>query len=266
MNRTRRLLRAELSAGPRKMKCSRKRTLAPPSWPPSTSQRLELEAAGGEDSARDWPESGTTSSAETESKNEIGWRRILAQRQNGRRRRYLDSAEGSWSRGLIVLEAQAVKQGSQQRAVAQSQTDCRSGPLAQQQRPRLRHRQALETVLRRGTTHAGNEHLGRCVSLSAEVLSSRRSRSVSKLACAEGMERTLPRPVEVVRHDQCTHSGRPPVYGAFSDAKCEHLPAARPADAIARKVHRESTCVDAEKVVAVGVPGRTGTSWQNGRV
>ena len=62
------------------------------------------------------------------------------------------------------------------------------------------------------------------------------------------------------------HSGRPPVHGAFFDAECEHFSAARPADAIARTVPRESTCFDAGKVVGVGGAGGRGTSWQNGRV
>ena len=115
MNRTRTVLRA---ARPQRVKCLRKRALAEPDWLPSTAHlpsipSLEARAAGGEDNARDWPESDTTSSTETEVKNEIGRRRIWAQRQNTRRRRYLDSAEGSWSQGLTVLEAQAVKQGSQ---------------------------------------------------------------------------------------------------------------------------------------------------------
>ena len=38
-----------------------------------------VQAAGGEDNTRDWSESDTTSSTETEFKNEIGRRRILAQ-------------------------------------------------------------------------------------------------------------------------------------------------------------------------------------------
>ena len=46
---------------------------------------------------RDWSGSDTTSSSETEVGNEGGRRRIQAQRQSRRRRRYLDNVKGSWN-------------------------------------------------------------------------------------------------------------------------------------------------------------------------
>ena len=54
--------------------------------------------------------------------------------------------------------------------------------------------------------------------------------------------------------------------GLFFDAECEHLFATRPADAIARKIHRESTCLNAGKLITVGGSRGGRTPWQNGRI
>ena len=56
------------------------------------------------------------------------------------------------------------------------------------------------------------------------------------------------------------------VRDSLLNAECEHLSAGRPADAVARKVHRESKGLDARKLVAVGGSGGRATPWQNGRV
>ena len=186
---------------PQRMKCSRKRALAPPDWLPSTARHLpsipslEAKAAGGEENARDWPESDTTSSTEIEVKNEIGWRRIWAQRQDRLIQRYLDGAEGTH-----VLDAQVVKAWLSEavpqrmgRVVAQNQSDS-DGTRAHSGNDldSIIVKSLRKAILRGRAADAENEDPGRGGSLSAKIVSPGRPRSASKLASAERMERTLP--------------------------------------------------------------------------
>ena len=149
---------------------------------------LDANSAGSEDNARDRPESDTTSSTETEAKNEIG-------------RRYLDSAKGSWKQGLTVLEPLAVKQGSQKLYLREWNELLHRVTLTADQ-THAHSGNDLDSIIVKHFEKLffeGEQPTRRMNTLGARVTFctvSRRPRSASKLVCAEGMENTLPRLVE----------------------------------------------------------------------